>query len=244
MTQTQSTVNTIAPLANVSICAAAMERAINRPAHLPGLVCYYGPSGWGKSFSASYVANTYRAYYVEAKSSWTRKAIITAMLREMGVEPAKTIYEMTDQVAEHLVISGRPMIVDEMDHIVEKKAVEVIRDIYEGSNAPMLLIGEERLPAKLKAWERFHGRMLDWVPAQPADADDAQTLARLYCPGLAIDDGLLHRISEISRGSVRRICVNVERVREEALQLGVTAIGLDDWGNRRLFDGDAPARRY
>ncbi len=38
---------TTAPLANVSLCGIALSRAMERPSHLPGMVCFYGPSGWG-----------------------------------------------------------------------------------------------------------------------------------------------------------------------------------------------------
>lgn len=247
MTQQISPVNlggqTTAPLQNVALCNNAMERAMHRPGHLPGLVAFYGPSGWGKSTAAAYVANKHRAYYVECKSTWTKKALLLAILVEMGVAPAKTIYEMVDQISEQLVLSQRPLIIDEMDHIVAKKAVEVIRDIYEGSSAPILLIGEENMPAKLREWERFHNRMLAWVPAQPCDLDDTRALAGLYCRDVTIADDLLERILEVSRGAARRVCVNLEHVRQEALALGQPSIDARAWGNRTLYSGEAPKRR-
>lgn len=245
MTETENTINTIAPLANVSLCTRALERAINRPAHLPGMVTFYGPSGWGKSFSAAYTANRFRAYYVECKSSWTRKALLIAILKSMGIVPATNIYEMTEQISEQLALSGRPLIVDEMDHIVEKKAVEILRDIYEGSNAAILMIGEEKLPSKLKAWERFHNRMLDWIPAQPADLEDTGLLAKLYSPDVQIDDDLLQVIQQKAKGCVRRICVNLELVRRSALDVGCNEIDLAAWrsAQRELYTGEAPKRR-
>jgi DNA transposition AAA+ family ATPase len=150
-----SPAGTMAPLTNVGICLKALQRSLARPAHLPGMVCFYGPSGWGKSTAAAYVTNKLNAYYIECKSSWTRKAILNAILSEMGIMPENTIYQMADQVYEQLAISGRPLIIDEMDYMVSKGAVEIIRDIYEGSKAAILLIGEERLPKKLERWERF-----------------------------------------------------------------------------------------
>ena len=245
MTETTNSINTIAPLANVSLCSSALDRALNRPAHLPGMVTFYGPSGWGKSFSAAYTANRFRAYYVECKSSWTRKALLVSILKSMGIVPATTIYDMTEQISEQLALSGRPLIVDEMDHIVEKKAVEVIRDIYEGSNAAILMIGEEKLPAKLKGWERFHNRMLDWVPAQPADLEDTGLLADLYSPDVVIADDLLGNIQQMARGCVRRICVNLELVRRTAMDAGLDQIDLATWksSQKELYTGEAPKRR-
>ena len=234
---------TTAPLRNVALCMQVLERAMNRPRHLPGMVTFYGPSGWGKSFAAAYAANKTRAYYVECKSTWTRKAILGAILNDMGIAPAATIYEMTDQIAENLTLSGRPLIIDEMDHIVEKKAVEIIRDIYEGSRAAILLIGEELLPGKLSRWERFHNRMLAWEPAQPADSNDCMQLARLYCPEIEIDELLLQHILKVSRKAVRRICVNLDMVLAEARRQGLQLIGLKDCKQLTFYTGDAPKRR-
>ena len=167
MIRTERNVPSIAPLKNVALCMSALEKAIGRKEHLPGIVDFHGPSGFGKSFAACYAMIQYKAIYVVVKSTWTRKALLIAIAKELGCEPGKTLYDLTEQVSERLALSKRPVIIDEMDHVADKGYVEVIRDIYEGSGAPILLIGEEGLPGKLRKWERFHGRLLDWVPARP-----------------------------------------------------------------------------
>ena len=234
---------TVAPLTNVSLCSKALMRAVDRPAHLPGFVCFYGPSGWGKSTAAAYVQNTQDAYLIQCQSSWTRKAVLLEILMEMGITPKKTLYEMVNQVCQQLADSQRPLIIDELDHMVKKGAVELIRDIHDGSQAAILLIGEERLPEKLKRWERFHGRVLDWIPAQPADLDDCRHLANLYCRNVSISDDLLQAIHKICRGSARRIIVNIGRIQTEAATIGSSSMSLADWGNRKFWTGEAPVRR-
>lgn len=243
MTKEAQAVNTTAPLANVATCMRACERAMSRPEHLPGLVAFYGPSGWGKTTSAIYAANHYRAYYVEAKSAWTKMALLDALLNEMGLAPEKTVNKRIDQVAEQLIKSSRPLILDEFDHVVNRNLVDIVRDIYEGSNAPMLLIGEERIEVNLRRWERFHNRVLDWVPAQPASLDDAKHLRGLYCKRAKITDDLLAHIHDAAHGNVRRICVNLERVQEHALTHNMERVNLGDWGKRELYTGEAPRRK-
>ncbi|MCA8194132.1 AAA family ATPase [Burkholderia vietnamiensis] len=236
-------IGAIAQIANLGMCDIAIERAVSRSANLPGLVCFYGPSGWGKSMAANFVANTRRARYVQAKSVWTKKHFLKAVLFEMGIKPAATIPEMADQVAEELAASGRPLVIDEMDHLVDRNAVELVRDLYESSQAPILMIGEEGLPNKLKKWERMHGRVLAWVPAQPVTLEDAYKLRPLYCPSVKVDEDLLAKLVELSHGSVRRVCVNLERIQEEAMVHGLDAIDLAKWGKRELYTGEAPKRR-
>ena len=232
-----------APIANVQLCASTLRRAVERPAHLPGMVCFFGPSGFGKSVAACYAANKTRAYYVMCQSSWTRRALMLHILREMGVQPAKNIYEMAEQAANQLTLSGRPLIIDELDHVVSRGMVELIRDIHESSNAGILLIGEESLPVKLRRWERFHGRVLHWQPALPASLDDAAKLRDLYCRKVEVAHDLLKRIHELSRGSVRRVCVNLDLIQETSIKAGLSKVDLAAWGDRELFTGEAPARK-
>jgi len=233
----------VAPLKNVAVCFGALQTALNRRNHLPGIVTIYGPSGWGKTVGALYASNCSRAYYTRVRSSWTKKALVSRILHEMGIEPERTVYDMSEQASEQLALSGRPLVLDEGDHLVERGLVELVRDIHDSSNAAILLIGEERLPQKLKRFQRFHSRVLQWHPAQPADFEDARQLRELYCDRVRVGDALLRRICEHAQGSVRRICVSLEHAREEALRRGLDRIDIDTWGKAEIFTGDAPRRR-
>lgn len=232
-----------APLVNVSLCVKTLEKAMTRPDHLPGIVSFSGPSGFGKSTAAAIAATRFDAVYVQAKSTWTRKAAHLAILKEMGVVPAKTLYGMAEQVAEQLALSRKPLIVDECDYLVKNGTVEMIRDIYEASGAAILLIGEEDMPTLLRRWERFHGRILTFALAEPASLDDARALRDLYVDGVEIAEDLLAKVHKEAKGSVRRICVNLEAIREEAVDNGLIRIDLAFWGSRPLYTGDAPTRR-
>jgi len=232
-----------APLTNVSLAARAIERALNRSANLPGVVALYGPSGYGKSMAASYCMNRFDGVYVECRSYFTKKAFVMAILKEMGIRPGRTLTEMMEQAAEQLDLSQRPLIIDEMDHIVDKNAIEIVRDLHEMSRATMLLVGEEQFPRKLLKWERFHNRVLVWQPAQAANLEDARKLAAFYCPGIEIAEDLLGRVRDLSRGTARRICVNLDMIRDHCQKSGVRKIDLEAWGKRDLYTGDAPARR-
>ena len=231
-----------APLANVSLCVSTLEQAMNRPAHLPGIVTFTGPSGFGKSTAAAVTANRFDAVHVAARSTWTRKAAHLAILKEMGVSPAKTLYGMAEQVAEQLALSRKPLIIDECDYLVKNGTIEIIRDIYEASNAAIMLIGEENLPTRLLQWERFHGRVLKFALAEAPSMDDARALRDLYVSDLTIADDLLARVHKEAKGSVRRICVNLENIRKEAADNGLTSMDLASWGDKPLFTGDAPRR--
>lgn len=245
MSENEHKVNSIAALQNVSIITLAIQKAINRPDYLPGLVVVYGPSGYGKTFAASYAAANLKAYYISAKSTWTKKTYLLAIINEMGIQPAKTVGEMMNQVCMQLSATGRPLIVDEFDYCVNREGLMALtRDIYDGSEAAIILVGEELLPSKLEREERFHNRILDWIAAEPASFEDAQKLRALYCQKVQVADDLLKKVWEISEGRVRRIVVNLAKIEDTILCDGeFDSIDLKTWGKRELFKGSAPAIR-
>ena len=50
-------------------------------------------------------------------------------------------------------------------------------------------------------------------------------------------------IFPVSQRSIRRICINLERVREFAVTHGLSTVALADWGKADFFTGEAPAPR-
>lgn len=233
-----------APLRNVVLCARAVERAQSRERNLPGIVVMYGPSGWGKSMAAAFCANKFEGVYVEARSYMTKKTFVESILREMGIRAGRTIGEMMEQVAEQLDLSQRPLIIDEMDHLVDRNMIEIVRDLHEMARATILLIGEEEFPRKLKRRsERFHNRVLVWQPAEAMNEADARQLAGFYVPGVEIADDLIEAARVAAHQVVRVYCCNLDAIREVCAKEGLKRIDLAAWGKRGFFGGDAPARR-
>ena len=232
-----------AQIHNLDLVRTAVERLVNRQATLPGFAVLYGPAGYGKTTALLAVANETRAYYVAMRSAWSRKTLLQKVLTEMGVKPTGTIPDLLDQVCQQLAASGRPLMIDEFDFALRTdNMVELVRDIYEGSQATVILCGEELLPQKLKRWERFHSRVLSWVPAQPVSLTDARALAPIYAPGIDMADGLLDHLVGIAAGSVRRICVNLNGIADVAAVEGWKRVDREIWASRPLYTGEAPRR--
>ena len=237
--ESQASDVTTVPLANVVLLDAALFRAMRRPEHLPGIVCFYGPAGYGKTKAAMAAAVKHDGYYIHCAASWNRAAVLHYILQAMGSSPAQSVWRMTEQVCERLAVTGRPLLVDEADKLVEKKSVDLIRDLYDGSGSAVLLIGEESLPARLARWERFHSRVLEWCPAQGVTRDDCRALALLYCPDTEIGDDLIAKITAVSRGSARRAAVNLDMARRLATENGLKTVGMKEWGKKDFYTGEA-----
>lgn len=233
----------LAPLKNVAAMRGLAERLLDRGAHMPGLGVVHGYSGYGKTYAAIYVQNRIGGPRVEIGDSWNRKTFVRAILRELGLrDPRGTVAEMVEQIIERMAAPGHPpLFIDEADRLVDKKMIELVREIHEGAQVPVILIGEEDLPKKLMATERVHNRVLDWVTAQPCDGEDTRKLVELFVPQLRLSDGLVEAIRRASEGRARRIVTNLNRIGEFAAVRGLSELDETAY-SAGFFTGQPPLR--
>lgn len=231
---------------NVAAFMAMTMRLVDRAPHLPGFGVCSAPSGYGKTYASIFAQNRTRAIYTEVGDSWTRRTLLSSVLREFGDAPSKklSIADLAEKAIHYLSEDiRRPLIVDEADKLVDKGMIEIVREIQEKSGAPVILIGEEKLPAKLLGVERLHNRVLDWFQAQPCDLDDVKELSKAFAKGIKLQDDLLDAIRIASSGRARRIVVNINHAGEFARNRSASSIGLKDWGKETFFTGEPPAPR-
>lgn len=237
----------VAAIATLDMVAATLERLTTRRLGVPGIGVLYGPSGWGKTFATNTLANESRAYYVQMLSAWHSKDLLEKILAEMGVAHGKaTVSKLLDMVTQQLSASRRTLIIDEFDHAAKSdKLIELTRDIYEGSQGSLLLVGEELLPRKLEdpKWERFHSRVSTWAPAQRVSVEDAVKLAPIYSPGIEIVDDVLANLVTMSKGSVRRVVNCLTAIHEHCQLYALDGVDASVLNDIVLPNGRAPERR-
>lgn len=211
----------IAPLRNVINLDSLIRRLQTSPANLPRMGVFYGRSGLGKTYAASFAANEHSIYHVQVGSSWTKKFFCKSIMVEMGMlgpndTPRESIPELISKIGSQLARSGKILLVDDAQFLALRGLIELVRDIYEASQSPVVLIGEEKLPEDLKKWERVHNRVLDWVQAVECDLADTSALCRIVCGDLHVAPDLLENICDTVNGCARRIVASLARVREFA----------------------------
>jgi len=239
-----------ANLLNVSLAIEAAEVALGHHDHLPGMVCFTGFSGLGKSKAAAYVAQQYRGFYVEFMEHWTKEDMVNTIMHGMGIRAVKktSLTAAIDLIIDELSVCGRPLIIDEFDQLCDRKYLGkellfIILNIAKRSGGSIILIGEEMLPHKLAKHEKFHNCIYAWYQAVTSDLNDCRILASHYYPALEIRDDLMEPMLLACYGVTRRICMNLEDFAREAASLGSTSIGRAEWGKRAFNTGEPPKVR-
>lgn len=218
----ENKVHSFAALKNVALLSGLVAELQSMSIHEDRMGVFFGLSGWGKSRACRYARTKYRAVYVEVRDTWTRKYLLRSILIEMGVNnPTGPMAAMEDHVIQLLGQEmDRPLIIDEADKLVDRGMIELIRSIYDASKAPVVLVGEEALPAKLSRTERVARRSETRVAAQPCDLSDTKKLAAAFYPSLSIDDALLERLRAETQGNAARIIRNLKQFSEWARNAG------------------------
>jgi DNA transposition AAA+ family ATPase len=243
MTDNTNPINSVAPLANVARLTRLIDKCQNRTFGLPGMGCFFGRAGLGKTHSGIYATNAFNAVHVEAMPIGGVKGLLSMIVAELGMKPRKTGSDMFNQIAQELAVTGRPLIIDEADKILHDTPIEIIRRLHDVSGVAVILMGEESLPQQLQRWERVHSRMLSWVGAEPATLDDVGHLTKIYARGITLSDDLKAALLAASGGSIRNVSTNLANLSEYAALHGKVKLDLGEWGGQAFHTGTAPAPR-
>ncbi len=217
-------------LKNVSAMMTLIETVRQRPEQSAGFGLFYGRSGYGKTVASTYAQNEENCLYIEVREFWTRRDFCVAFLEELGQRPRGTISAMMREIIALIGMDyGRAIIIDEADKLVDKRMIELARDLQEMTRAPVILVGEEQLKNKLAVYERCDGRVLERVEALPCDAEDAGELAGMIAAGIDVDYELLDYIVAEAKGSTRRVANALYKVSNLARSRNLNRVTVADY---------------
>lgn len=231
----------VAPLRNVESFLTLVHRLQDRPLGVPGMACFHGRSGYGKTTAAIFAQNKLHIVHVEATFLGGTKELLLRIVRELGLRPLSSAARLAEQATEQLAKTQRTLVVDEADFIMTERTMQTLRKLQDDSGAPVILMGEQNLPAKIGGFPQAHRRMLDWVEAQPAEIADVPLLARLYCPGIDLAPDLIAALFEASGANQGYITTNLLNMHAHAAVRGIGRLSVADWPRERFHTGQPPA---
>ena len=150
-------------MALVTAFEEAVDSALGSEKGLSGFILAYGQAGRGKSVAADgyHISRTTGAY-VRVWQNWSQSAFLQRLLFEVRGSkedmPRINGNRCKEIIVQLLKDRKQPLFIDEADRLKIDR-IEDLRDIYEMTGVPVILIGEEGLLGLLSERRRIWSRV-------------------------------------------------------------------------------------
>ena len=222
---------------------AAVE---GRGAQESSLLLVTGEAGYGKSETVDQWAVQVGASYLRAKTHWTPKVFLTELAGNLKVDPSGKSNDIFARVSGYIGRNQTPIVIDEVDHCLRDNAsvLEAVRDLSDLTEVVVVLVGMEKVQAKISKFLQISSRIAHVVTFVPASIEDVIMTCAQKCDVKVAND-LAAEIHRQSKGRMREIMNAIALIEREASLNGLSEISLKQIGNRQLtLDWQTAKQRY
>lgn len=228
----------IAPVKNIKKLAELGTALQMQNNMLPGIAVASGDSGIGKSTGLTWLSTTkLNAVYVRAMQLWSPSSMLRTIATELDIDPPRQLDDMTKAIVAELSRTGRPLIVDEADYVVDQtRLLNALRDLHDLSTMPLILVGMGEFVRKLRArldQKQFTGRVALELEFSPLDRADVKVVADTLTD-IKLDEELMQMLVDQSQGITRLVCVGLARIEAYAKKHNLKTVTAKQWDNQPL----------
>lgn len=215
----------------------ALERAGMDAVRASGperIVAIVGDVGTGKSHAAARIVAQHAAVFLRLRTVDTARTIAASLCSELCIPPGRTTAESFDLVVRELRARPRLVVLDEFGFVVGARAVHLVRDLHDATEAHFLVIGDDLMPRKLQQHQdkAFYSRVIQWQATIPLNLEDVRKLASVYVSGVMLADDLLDLLRQEAVGNCRAVVMGLRRVMEFARRDGLARVDAKAWRGR------------
>ena len=165
---------------NVKRFITMMNNLLNRAEGVPGMGLVYGEPGLGKTQAIKWWAFKNDAILIRCNQMMSSKWLLREILDYMSEIKPYTVSDSFDEVIKNLILKPRVLIVDEVDYLtMEKvKSIEILRDIHDKTNIPVVLVGMTSANSRLKKFSHLYDRLSEIVKFERFSKADIKTIIK------------------------------------------------------------------
>lgn len=202
----------------------------------PAMGMLSGQAGLGKTTAGAWLFCKADGILLRCLRADSLGTFLERLAKELGLDTRQRRADTINYIVKELALTGKPLFIDEADYLADRNDVlETIRDIYDLSNVPIILIGYEQLPKKIKRLPQLYSRISQHVEFKPADFQDIFTMSTDLVEDTVIEDDLLEQLLKQSKGNFRRITVGLNTLEKFARSNQLKTINAEQWANGVFF---------
>lgn len=205
----------------------------------PAIAMFTGSAGLGKTTAGSWLFAKADGLLVRCLKADTLGTFLSSLAKELGLDTRSNGVSRVatlNFIVEELASSQKALFIDECDYIADKTEIlETIRDIYDLANVPIILIGYNALPAKVKKLGQLSSRISQHVEFRPADFDDLSLMTKELITDTEIQPCLLQELLTAAAGNYRRLHTGLDTIEKFARTNQMKTINAEHWGDKPFF---------
>ena len=165
---------------NVKRFITMMNNLQNRAEGVPGMGLVYGEPGLGKTQAIKWWAFKNDAILIRCNQMMSARWLLKEILDYMSEIKPYSISDSFDEVIRNLILTPRVLIVDEVDYLTmdKNKSIEILRDIHDKTNVPVVLVGMTSANSRLKKFSHLYDRLSVIVKFERFSKADIKTIIK------------------------------------------------------------------
>lgn len=165
---------------NVKRFITMMNNLQNRAEGVPGMGLVYGEPGLGKTQAIKWWAFKNDAILIRCNQMMSARWLLKEILDYMSEIKPYSISDSFDEVIRNLILTPRVLIVDEVDYLTidKNKSIEILRDIHDKTNVPVVLVGMTNAHSRLKKFSHLYDRLSEIIKFERFSKADIKTIVK------------------------------------------------------------------
>lgn len=209
---------------NVKRFITMMNNLQNRAEGVPGMGLVYGEPGLGKTQAIKWWAFKNDAILIRCNQMMSARWLLKEILDYMSEIKPYSISDSFDEVIRNLILTPRVLIVDEVDYLAmdKNKSIEILRDIHDKTNVPVVLVGMTNAHSRLKKFSHLYDRLSEIVKFERFSKADIKTIVEELSEIELTDCAIKYIYSNLNR--FRQIVKVINRAETIAKANGLSSI--------------------
>lgn len=149
------------------------------PPNLPKIALVYGDFGLGKSQTILWWVTNNNAIYVRCNHKMSGRWLLSEIVEELDEIPYYQSAQLFKQIEEKLKFNPKILVIDEIDFLLNNaSAIEVVRDLHDKIEIPIILVGMNLAEQKLKRHKHIYDRLLCVLKFETFDKNDVRKIVQ------------------------------------------------------------------